>query len=148
VDVTIGVRHAPRLTARERELVRAVVGVLLPDFPILPDDVRGRVEQDVAAFLGAQIAGLPTPLRMPYRLALAALGGLPVLRYGRPFTRLEHEQRVRWLDLWQERGGLATASVLKLLRSCALFAYFDHPLVTEQLEADAAGRAVLAKESG
>ena len=146
--MTLGVRDEPPLTTRERELLRAVVTVLLPDYPPLPDDVRGRVEEDVTTFLAAQIAGLATPLRMPYRLALAILDGLPLLRYGRPFTRLEPVQRVRWLDVWQARGGVATASVLKLLRSCALFAYFDHPLVTEQLEAAVAARSAPARESG
>jgi len=142
------VRDEPSLTTRERELVRAVVTVLLPEYPQLPDDARGRVAEDVAAFLDAQIAGLATPLRLPYRLALAILDGLPLLRYGRPFTRLERAQRERWLDVWQARGGVATASVLKLLRSCALFAYFDHPVVIERLEAGAADRAPAARESG
>jgi len=121
------------LTAREREVIHQIVVALLPSFPPLDDEARERVTRDAASFLASQIAGMPTSLRLPYRAALAAFDLLPLLRFGRSFPSLERERQVAWLDLWNERGVVPTRSFVKLLRSCALFAYFDHPLVVAQL---------------
>jgi hypothetical protein len=131
------------LTSREREVVDAAVAALLRDVPPLGDDTREQVVRDVAVFLAAQIAGMPSTLRVPYRAALAAFDLLPLLRYGRPFHLLENSAQVAWLDLWGERGGLPTRSFVKLLRSCVLFAYFDHPVVVARLEAAARPEAAV-----
>jgi hypothetical protein len=125
------------LTSREREVVQAVVAALLPGFPPLDGAAREQVVRDVAGFLGSQIGAMPATLRAPYRIALAAFGLLPLFRYGRTSTRLDADTRAAWLELWGERGGLPTRSFVKLLRSCALLAYFDHSLVTEKLAAAA-----------
>jgi len=125
------------LTSREREVVQAVVAALLPGFPPLDGAARERVVRDVAGFLGSQIGAMPATLRGPYRIALAAFGFLPFFRYGRTFTRLDTDARAAWLQLWEEHGGLPTRSFVRVLRSCTLLAYFDHPLVTEQLAASA-----------
>src|SRR5262249_44240841 len=98
------------LTGREREVVRAVVAALAPDFPPLGHDAHERVLDDVATFLASLIAGMATTLRLPYRSALAAFDLLPLLRFGRPFRRLERARQVAWLDLWNERGGVPTRS--------------------------------------
>ena len=110
-----------------------VTAALLPSAPGLAPDARAQVERDVAAFLAGQVASLPTLLRIPYRVALAAFDLLPLVRRRRTFRQLDGVARAAWLDTWTERRGLATRNFVKLLRSCALLAYFDHPLVAAEL---------------
>lgn len=121
------------LTRREHEILAAATAVLVPVMPPLAGEARTRVERDVTAFLVAQIAAMPTLLQLPYRGALAAFDLLPLVRYSRLFRRLDGTAGAAWLAAWTARGGLPARNFVKLLRSCALLAYFDHPLVVAAL---------------
>ena len=52
-------------------------------------------------------------------------------------ARLDPEQSRRYLAAWDRAPIGLCRDFVKLLRSCALLAYLDHPLVTRQLEASA-----------
>ncbi len=121
------------LTRRENEIVAGVAACLVPDFPALDAAVRSAVLRDVSAFLSGQVDGLPAVLRLPYRSALAAFDAAPLLRHRRTFRRLAPAEQTAHLAWWTDAGGLATRNFVKLLRSCTLLAWFDHPLVTARL---------------
>lgn len=115
--------------------LQAVVGVILPRYPDLDPGVRVAVEQDVARYVARQIGSMPSFLRVPYRLALLAFDWLPLLRHGRPFRGLPPASSARYVALWNDAPVLAMRDFVRLLRSSALLAYFDHPSVVQQLAA-------------
>ena len=117
----------------QEALLAAIVHCLLPPFPELPAAERAAVTADVVTLVGAQIAAMPRFLRLPYRSALAAFDLLCVLRYGRPFRALDESRQRAWLEAWDERGVGATHAMVKLVRSCTLFAWFDDPRVGSAL---------------
>src|SRR5262245_48510590 len=77
---------------------------------------------------------MPTFLRVPYRIALFAFNWLAVLRYRRPFVALGDELAATYLALWSNRGLGLNRDFVKLIRSCALLAYFDHPATRARLD--------------
>jgi hypothetical protein len=130
-------------------VLHAAVVALAPTVPPLGDAARTRVRGDVAAFVTAQIAHMPVALRLPYRVALAAFNFLAVLRYRRSFCHIEPVAQADWLDRWSERYGFLARNFVKLLRTCTLFAYFDHPLVVDGFaELVSPGRASDARVGG
>ena len=121
------------LPRRPRRVVAEIVRLLTPRYPRLADDTQTRVHDDVMRFVGAQIMALPDFLRLPYRLAITAFALLPVIRYGRPFLALSDDAKRAWLTSWSDGKIGATRNFVKLIRGCALLAYYDHPLVRERL---------------
>jgi hypothetical protein len=115
--------------------VGAITECLAPTFPVEEPASRAAVLADVTAFVVSQVGALPDFLRYPYRLALFAFEWLAVLRYGRPFAGLDPERRQAWVELWAESPIGATRNFVKLIRSCALLAYYDHPAVQAPLNA-------------
>lgn len=107
---------------------------LLPSVPELPPDEARRVEDDLAGDLAAQIARLPAHLAAPFRVALVAFDLLPLLRFGRPYRALPIETQRRVVRAWSNAPIGAFRNFVKLVRSCALYTYLDHPIVTARLE--------------
>jgi hypothetical protein len=105
------------------------VDALLPGEPVLSGDASIVARREVSGFVCSQIAALPAHLRVPYRVALAAFELLPVVRHGRRFSRLDEARKARYLGLWSGAPIAAFRNFVKLIRSCALLAFFDHPLV-------------------
>lgn len=140
---------APTLRQRLRQIaalatnrtVAAIAESLEPDFPRLDAAARALVLADVTAFTASQVGALPEFLRYPYRLALVAFEWLAVLRYGRPFVALDAERRRAWVDLWAESPLGATRNFVKLIRSCALLAFYDHPALQDPLNRQVARTA-------
>ncbi len=113
----------------------------------MPDpEIRARVQEDATDFVCSQIAGMPSFLRLPYRLALVVFNWLPLLRWARSFARLPEPAKAAYLSFWSDGGISLNRDFVKLLRSCALLAYFDHEEVRRQLVI--APRPVLAGISG
>lgn len=121
------------LRGRRAATVAAVVESLLPSVPTLEAGVRAAVVADVVRFVSSQIAALPDFLRAPYGLALVGFEWLPVLRYGRPFGALDDTRRAAYLAFWSEAPIGAMRNVVKVIRSCALLAYYDHPALAAAL---------------
>lgn len=126
--------HTPRrLSQSQRQLVAKIVGLVLPERPSLSAPERARVRSAVTGFVASQIEALPTFMALPYRVALLAFQLLPTLRYGRRFDGLNEASQAAYLALWSEGPVAPARDFIKLIRSCALLAYFDHPDVRSQL---------------
>lgn len=108
---------------------------MLPPRPPLSVAVRARVSADTMAFVAAQVEMLPSFLGVPYRLALMAFDVLPVLRHGRAFRFLDAPDKAAHLARWEHARLAPFRNFVKLIRSCALLAYYDHPDVLEALRA-------------
>ena len=90
---------------------------------------RGDAAQpDIARrFVMDSLAGMPGYLRPPLHLATLAFDAWPLIRRGRPFHRLRHEERLRQVEAW-ERSALGPCRMLMTLYvSLTLFGLWpDH----------------------
>lgn len=127
--------RSKRINTHNTNVIARLVQVLAPQYPALDVTVRAAVQHDVTAFVVAQVKSMPSFLRVPYRLALVAFDWLAVLRYRKSFVALPDDKATAYLALWSDRGLGVTRDFVKLIRSCALLAYFDHPQVRVALEA-------------
>ncbi len=121
------IAQSRRLGRRREATVAGIVDCLIPSFPRLDAGTRAAIMADVTRFVGSQISALPEFLRVPYELALTAFELLPVLRWGRPFGALAPERRAAYVALWSDARIGAMRNFVKLVRGCALLAYYDHP---------------------
>ena len=116
------------------QLLRQIVGILIPSQPELDSEASREVEDAVVSFLAAQIQSLPVYVRIPYRFALVGFEWLAVVRFGRRYVRLDDKQRRRYLHAWDQSPVGLCRDFVKLLRSCTLLAYLDHPIVARELD--------------
>lgn len=114
-------------------MVAEIVRLLTPEYPVRDDATRAEVHHDVVAFVASQIGALPDFLRLPYKLAIVVFELLPVLRHGRPFRSLGDDAKRSYLAFWSDGKIGALRNFVKLIRGCALLAYYDHPLVRAEL---------------
>jgi hypothetical protein len=112
----------------------ALTRTLLPSFPPLPDDLRARVEGDVVAYVQRQIGRMPAFLRLPFLSALAVFGLGALARHLRPFSALPLARRRAYVNAWALSPLIPMRDFVKMVRSCGLLAWFDHPVVTRILE--------------
>ena len=130
-----------RLSSTHRDVVAEVVRLTTPSFPPLDDPARRRVHSRVTAFVTSQIEGLPSFMSLPYRAMLTAFRLLPVLRFGRDFRSLDETTKESYLAAWSDAKLGPCRDFIKLIRSCALLAFFDHPDVVRSLPAGASDAA-------
>jgi hypothetical protein len=120
---------------RERT-VAGIVACVVPAVPALDAAARAAALSDVTRFVHLQIRALPDFLRVPYQLALVGFDWLAVLRWGRPFRALDAERRAAWVALWSDAPLALPRSFLRLIRGCALLAWYDHPALLAALGGD------------
>ncbi|MCC7107045.1 MAG: hypothetical protein IT307_18085 [Chloroflexi bacterium] len=130
-SVAIQLSFVPRLV--HPELLKHLSRPLLPTEPALSPEARCRVEGDVAAFLFAQIGSMPTYLRLPYEVALQLFNLLAAVPYGLPYQRLDASRQRRYLELWSSSPLRLGRDLIRLIRSCALLQFMDHPCVLARL---------------
>ena len=116
-------------------ILAALVRTLLPGHPDLDRQQRATVEGAVTDYLEGQLARMSLPVGPLYRIALAAFSLSSVPLHGRTFANLEPGKQERHLRTWSDAPIAAMRDFVKLIRSTALFVYFDHPVVRQALEA-------------
>ena len=107
---------------------------LYPHEPVLAPGDKAAVEEGVVSYLADQIAAMPLYLRLPYVMALHVFNYTAVFRFGLPFTRIQPGRQVRFIGLWSRSPIGLMRDFVKLIRSCVLLAYLDHPLVLKGLD--------------
>ena len=120
--------------ALERFVV-AAVQTLAPVVAGLSERDRLRAQADVSRFVVGQVQRMPRIMGWPLSAALVALDRGAILRYRRPFYRLDHKRRQEWLDTWGDSTIGPVRDVVKLLRSCTLLSWYDHRLVAQAMQA-------------
>ena len=116
------------------KLLKSIVIPLLPLEPGLTSEVRTEVEQAVVEFLAAQIQDMPSYLRVPYRIAMIGFDWLAIRQYGRRYVRLDPTKQVDYLSVWIHSTLGVKRDFIKLIRSCALLRFYDHPKVRENMD--------------
>ncbi len=109
---------------------------MYPKEPLLAAAEKAQVEKDVVNYLAGQILAMPVYLKVPYIMALHAFNYLAFFRFGLPFTIVNQAKQGRYIRLWSLSPIGLMRDFIKLIRSCALLAYLDHPLVLQELELD------------
>lgn len=127
---------AAELRPHARRVVSEIVRLLTPRRPILDEATRYRVHHEVVDFVASQIRALPDFLRWPYLGAIIAFDVLGVLHGRRRFLALPEEAKAAHLTAWSEGRIGAFRNFVKLIRGCALLAYYDHPAVAAALETE------------
>lgn len=123
------------LSSSERRVVSEIVRLTVSAWTELEPAAQARVHADVARFVALQVSSMPTFLRWPYRLAILAFNLLAVVRYARPFVSLREESKGSYLAFWSGGRIGPMRDFVKLIRSCAVLAYFDHAEVRRALDA-------------
>jgi hypothetical protein len=118
----------------EGSLVLAIARPLLPAYPELEEDERAEAERELDRGLAQQLSAMPRYLRVPFAVALVGFNWLPLLRYGRTYGSLPPATQARVVAAWSRSPLGAMRTFIKLVRTCALFAWLDHPLVAARLE--------------
>ena len=114
----------------------AMTRTLLPAWPSLAPTERQRVEDDVVSYIHRQIERMPAFLRLPYRCIVIVFAVGAFFRYGRSFPYLPITRRRAWVSVWALSPIISMRDFVKMVRSCALLAWFDHPVVTSALLAE------------
>ncbi len=129
------------LGASSQRIVSEIVRLLTPRYPALDEPARAEVHAEVVRFVSAQIGALPDFLRAPYLAAIRLFDALAVVTHGRRFLSLADDAKAAYLARWSEGMLAPMRNFVKLIRGCALLAYFDHPLVMRALESKRAAAA-------
>ena len=123
------------LSRTRTTVVAGIIEVVAPVYPDLEQSVQIAVHQDVTRYVASQIQSMPSFLRLPYELALTVFNWLALVPYGGRFIHLPRAAQASYLALWSDAPMSVMRDFVKLIRSCAVLAYFDHPLVAERLAA-------------
>src|SRR5262249_16050624 len=123
-----------RVLPTQKRVLAAVVERLLPTAPELPAETRPRVVDDATRFVVLEVESIPLFIRRPYLAAILGFDWLAVLRFARRYTRLGAEAQQSYLYFWTNSPIGPFRDFVKLIRGCALLAYFDHAEVRAALE--------------
>jgi hypothetical protein len=126
---------------RASRILSAAAAPMLPVRPQLADLERSDVLLELDEFLVAQVWAMPRYLLAPYLVALLAFEAFPLLRHGRFFSSLAVSERAVIVRRWSASPIGPMRDLLKLIRSCTLFFYLDHPLVARRMEEEAGRRS-------
>ena len=108
---------------------------MYPKDPLLMPEEKAQVEEKVVSYLAGQILAMPSYLKVPYMLALHVFNYLSCLRFGLPFTVIDQEKQGKYVRFWSRSPIGLMRDFIKLIRSCVLLSYLDHPQVLQALEA-------------
>lgn len=122
------------MRAIQERVLAGIVAVLLPTDPPLDPQVRDAVAAEATRFVVLQVSNIPTFLRVPYRVAILGFHCLALFRHGRFFLSLPAERRRAYVTLWSDAPLGPMRDFVRLVRGCALLAYYDHAEVRRVLE--------------
>jgi hypothetical protein len=113
----------PPVLAPVRPVFRALAATFVPESTAL--DERGWAEGE--AIVERFLAGRPAAVRRQLVLLIRLLDLLPVLRYGRRFTRLDGARRRRVLETLQDAPLLLLRRGVWGVRTLAFMGYYTRP---------------------
>ncbi|MBU0679634.1 MAG: hypothetical protein KJ626_16145 [Verrucomicrobia bacterium] len=115
-------------------LLSQIIEPLLPVEPSLAPESRKEVAESVVLFVSQQILGMPAYLRVPYLLFMKIFNWLSLRPYGRLFANLDPVKQKDYVSAWIHSSLGPKKDFIKLIRSCALLRFYDHPKVRDALE--------------
>ena len=112
----------------------AITEALLPfDDEALPDSSRPAVVEAVATFVTVQTRSLPGHLAWMFVVGLFGFHAITWLVHFRSIRAIPIAKRRRWVEAWAYGRLWVTRQLFRALRSTALIAYYEDPLVRAHL---------------
>lgn len=112
-----------------RPVLRAVGVTVVPEATRLDEAGWAALERTVAAALAAR----PAALQRQFLLFLRLMEWLPVVRFGRRFTRLDAARRTRFLKSLQDAPLLLVRRGTWGLRTLLLMGYYGRPEARDEI---------------
>jgi choline dehydrogenase-like flavoprotein len=113
---------------REREILQAIAGTVIPPGRILPGAGNSRSVDRIIALLSS----LPPGVLRSFRALLWTIETTAVARYLKPFTKLTEERQNTFLRSWI-RGNIARRAAIRLLTLPLKVAHFNDPALFEEI---------------
>ena len=116
-------------TGARQTVFLAIAGRVVPEMTALDDRAVG----DALALVEHQLAGRPEKMRRELALFLTAIRWAPVLRFGRPFDRLDASRQdaiLRWL---QDAPVTTLRAGLWGLKTLAFLGYYGRPAAADAI---------------
>jgi len=120
-------QHCP--PHQDPAIFRALVSTIVPEAAALDDEGWREINQVVEALLRDR----PESLKRQIRMFLGAIQWLPVIRYGRPFTRLSPAARTRVLAHLQSDRIQKIRVGFWGLRTIVLAGYYGRPRAAQAI---------------
>jgi len=117
--------HLPRAL---RPAVAGVVRIACP-----PDVERLGLVETVTLMVEHSLRVYSAGVRTALVAGLAGFEAAAVLRYGRPFSRLDDARARAWWRAWWASGFAPTRQLARTLKMVAAIAYYDTPAVKEAI---------------
>jgi hypothetical protein len=112
---------------------------------LLPDSVPESVRNEATAFVWSGINDMPPHFRLPFRLALLGVDCLAILAVLSPLRWASLRTRRRFFQHPLSRMG-PVRDVVRAVRTLALMAYYDSPLIQHKMDYDAEAQREEASE--
>ena len=112
------------LAGHTTEIINAIVQTLAFDI-VRPPRVLPGSDEFAAAFVRGQVERMPQHLRIAMRVLARTFDMGAVVRFGRPFRRLDHARRARYLALWERAPVGPLRDLIRFHRSLLIFALYS-----------------------
>jgi len=112
-----------------RPVLRAIGVTVVPEATRLDEAGWAAIEGTVAAALASR----PAALQRQFLLFLRVVEWLPLVRFGRRFTRLDPARRTRFLKSLQDAPLLLVRRGMWGLRTLLLMGYYGRPEAREEI---------------
>ncbi|WP_375194386.1 hypothetical protein [Sphingobium sp.] len=86
---------------------------------------QGAVAGAVADYLLAVHSRIPDYLRLPFRVLILIFDASPLPMRGRPFHRLDSDQRIAWISAWEGSRLELCRRLMEMYGSLALFGLYS-----------------------
>jgi hypothetical protein len=112
------------MRARDRSIVTAVVGTLIPEIEP-PDGLQSGADAFAAAFVIAQIDRMPAHLRTAIVTLVTLFDAGAITRHRKPFYRLGDSERQTYLASWAQSKLSVQRDFVRFHRSLTIFALYS-----------------------
>jgi hypothetical protein len=112
------------MRARDRSIVTAVVGTLIPEIEP-PDGLQSGADAFAAAFVIAQIDRMPAHLRTAIVTLVTLFDAGAIARHRKPFYRLGDSERQTYLASWAQSKLSVQRDFVRFHRSLTIFALYS-----------------------
>lgn len=86
---------------------------------------EGVVVRGVADYLMAVHCRTPDYLRLPFRVLILLFDASPLPFRGRPFHRLDRDQRIAWIESWESSRLVICRRLMEMYGSLAMFGIYS-----------------------
>jgi len=124
----------PALNRYARQVLTGLIEVMAPYDPDIGIPME-EINANCIAAVERMMGHMPAPLRVMFPLGLFALEWSPIVFMGiaKPFHKITHEQKVRYLQGWQRSAFTLRRELVKGVNALVASAFYSDPRVLDYL---------------